>query len=176
MKKLVLIWLTALAAAAVTLGVAPAASAYPDLTCNLTVNHQTVVAGKTFTVTGTAADIEKAARAAATGDDISWVMKFNGDTRTGTGTTFVQKFKAPVVSKPTVLPLVARATSTAGTCQHTLNLTILPTGVVTPPGSGTLPNTGGPRLILLIGGLVLVLAGGGAVWGSRKGRNKGHTA
>jgi len=169
MKKILLMATMLLAALAATVGLAPSASAYPELTCNLTVEPQVVYAGQTLTATGTAVEIEKQLRASAAGDDISWVMTFNGETRTGKGAVFVQKFTAPQVTKSTKLVLTAKSTSAAGSCPHTIAVTVLPGDVVveTPGGQGGLPNTGGPRLILLIAGLALVVAGGVAVKRSR---------
>ncbi|MBO9522568.1 MAG: LPXTG cell wall anchor domain-containing protein [Nocardioidaceae bacterium] len=173
MKKVLLAAATVLVALFATLGVAPAASAYPELTCNLTVDSQVVNEGDTFTATGTAAVVEKNARGAAVGDDIHWVMTFNGETRTGAGAVFTQTFTAPNVTKKTVFPLTAKTSSDAGTCQRTVDITVLPGGaVVEPPGEGPgeggLPNTGGPRLILLIAGILLLLGGSGAVVVARR--------
>lgn len=161
MKKFLLIAATLFAAISASLAMTPSASAYPELTCNLTVEPQVVYEGQTLTATGTAVEIEKALRASALGDNISWVMTFNGETRTGTGAVFVQKFKAPSVTQSTKFLLTAKANSAAGTCPHTISITVLPNGVVvTPPeGQGGLPNTGGPRLLILLAGLALVVGG-----------------
>ena len=77
-------------------------------------------------------------------------MTFNGETRTGTGETFTQTFKAPEVTKPTVFKLTSVGTGDAGTCSRSVNITVLPSGTTVVPPDDELPNTGGPRLILLI--------------------------
>jgi hypothetical protein len=168
MKKVLLIAAAMFLALAATVGLAPTASAYPELTCNLTVEPQVLNEGETFTATATAAEVESSARAAAEGDDIAWEMTFNGETRTGTGAVFVQKFKAPNVDDTTKLTLTAKSTSTAGTCPHQVTITVLPDGTtVSPPDDGGLPNTGGPRLLILLAGLGLLAAGVVAVRKSR---------
>ena len=170
MKKLVAIGVSALAAMFVAAVLAPSAYAYPELTCNLTVDHQVVTAGSTFTATGTAAEVEKAARAAAAGDNVTWLMTWGEQTRTGAGAVFEQTFTAPDVTSQTVIRMVAKATSAAGNCQHALNVTVVPSGAqVSPAGDEVIPNAGGPRLILLIAGVGLVVAGGFAVRQARKG-------
>lgn len=170
MKKVLLVAATVLVALLATLGFAPSASAYPELTCNVTVDPQVVFEGEQFTATATAAVIESSERAGAEGDDIHWVMTFNGETRTGTGAVFTQSFTAPSVDERTTFPLTAKSTSAAGTCQHVVDITVLPTGsVVEPPNQGGgLPNTGGPRMIFLIAGVLLLLGGTGAVVTARR--------
>jgi LPXTG-motif cell wall-anchored protein len=166
MKKVLLIAAALFVALFATLSLAPSASAYPELTCNLTVDAQTVYEGDSFTATASAEEIEKAARAAAAGDDISWVMTFHGETRTGSGAVFSQTFTAPAVDTSTKFKLTATASSSIGTCTHTVDITVLPLGaVVSPPGEGPgggLPNTGGPQFLILVAGVILVLAGGTA--------------
>lgn len=170
MKKVLLAAATMFIALFATVGFAPSAFAYPELTCNLTVDPQVVYEGESFTATATAAEVTSPARASATGDDISWVMTFNGDSRTGKGAVFVQTFTAPQVTASTKYPLTATSTSTAGTCTHTVDITVLPLGaVVSPPGGqGGLPNTGGPDIAFLIAGIVLLLGGGVAVVFARR--------
>lgn len=164
MKKVLLASAAALVAVLATLGFAPAASAYPELTCNVTVDSQVVYEGEQFTATGTVEE-------QSDGADIHWVMTFNGETRTGTGTVFAQTFTAPDVSATAKFALTAKVTSPSGTCQHSVDITVLPTGaVVEPPGGseGGLPNTGGPRLIFLIAGVALLVGGTGAVASARR--------
>lgn len=178
MKKLIVTGATALATLFVVLGLAPSASAYPELTCNLTVDVQVLYEGESFTATGNAEEMEVSPRASATGDDIAWTMTFDDDTRTGHGAVFTQKFTTPDVDKTTVIPLVAKATNAAGTCTHTVNITVMPNGtIVTPPKNPHhLPNTGGPRLIILILGLGLVGAGAVAIRQSRRRHATGRHA
>jgi LPXTG-motif cell wall-anchored protein len=171
MKKLIVIGVTALAAAFVTLGFAPSAEAYPETTCNVTVDSQVVHSGDTFEATGSSQQFTTPRASAAA--PVSWTITFNDHVRHATGTSFSEKFKAPVVDVETILPLTATALMPDGTttCTHTVNIKIIPDDIsVSPPGH--LPNTGGPRLILLIAGLGLVLAGGFAIRQSRKD----HTA
>jgi LPXTG-motif cell wall-anchored protein len=57
-------------------------------------------------------------------------------------------------------------------------ITVLPRGsAVSPPeNSGDLPNTGGPKFIVLLGGVALLLAGAGAVVVARRRAENADTA
>lgn len=170
MKKVLVASATVLVALLAALGFAPAANAYPELTCNVSVDSQVVLEGEQFTATATA-EGQDAAGGQVAGEGIHWVMTFHGETRTGNGSVFMQTFTAPNVDKKTTFPLTARSSSTAGSCQRTVDITVLPSGtVVSPPspGEGGLPNTGGPRLIFLIAGVLLLLGGSGAVVVARR--------
>jgi hypothetical protein len=175
MKKLIVIGATALATLFVVLGVAPSAFAYPEGVCNLEVSAQVVNSGESVTATCTYSVVDTAARKAA-GSNVSWVVTFNGATHTGTGDTFTTTFKAPEVTAPTTYTLKSVGTGDAGTCSRSVNITVLPNGTVNPPEPPHMPNTGGPRLILLIAGLVLVLAGAVAIRLSRKSHDLGRHA
>lgn len=174
MKKLILIGITTLAALFAVVGLAPAAQAYPETSCNVSVDSQVVRSGGTFTATGesqqfTTPRLSSNQRTSAV-EPVSWTMTFNGEVRKGKAVTFVQKFKAPVVKKKTTLPLTASAimADAKTTCTKTVDITILPGGTTVSPPGENLPNTGGPQLYLLIAGLVLVVAGGLAIRSSRK--------
>ena len=172
MKKLIVIGATALVAMFVLVGYAPAASAYPETTCNTTVDAQTVVSdGKIHvhgTVEQTTTDDGLGRRAAST---VHWVATFNGETHTADENVFNTTFDVPTVTKKTTFTLHVEAImpDEKTTCQRTLEITVQPTSV-SPPGGPHLPNTGGPRLILLIAGLGLVIVGAGAIRLSRKER------
>jgi hypothetical protein len=174
MKKLVVLGLTTLVAMLGLVVLAPAAQAYPDLSCSVDLDAQTVNGGDSFTATGTSQQFSTprlSGRAAA--DAVNWEMSFNGDVRTGTGETFTQTFQVPVVAKIKKIPLHAKAVMPGGTpsCEKTVDITILPGGTTVEPPGGGLPNTGGPRLVLLLAGLGLVIAGGVAIRQSRKGHD-----
>jgi hypothetical protein len=175
MKKLIVIGATALATLLMVFGFAPAASAYPEGVCDLEVSAQVVNGGETITATCHYSVVDTSARKQA-GEDIHWVMTFNGETRTGTGETFTASFTAPDVTKPTSFTLTSTGTGPAGTCSRSVNITVLPNGTVEPPTHGHMPNTGGPRLILLIAGLGLVVAGGVSIRMSRKEQHSRHHA
>lgn len=173
MKKLIVIGATALTTLFVVLGFAPSAFAYPEGVCNLEVSAQVVNSGESITATCSYQLVETNPRA-STAADTTWVMTFNGETRTGKGATFTQTFKAPEVTKPTTFKLTSVGTGDAGTCSRSVNITVLPNGTVSPPKGPHLPNTGGPRLILLIAGFALVIAGAFAIRQSRKGPDGHH--
>ena len=173
MKKLIVIGATALATLFVVLGFAPSAYAYPEGVCNLEVSAQVVNGGDNITATCTYSVVETSARKSAL-SDTTWVMTFNGETRTGTGETFTQTFETPEVTKPTTFKLTSVGTGDAGTCSRSVNITVLPDGTTKPPKPPHMPNTGGPRLILLIAGLGLVVAGASAIRMSRKERSGRH--
>ncbi len=172
MKKLILTGLTALAGVVASVGIAPAAHAYPEAVCTLVISAQVVNSGDEITATCTLETTDTAARAAAD-SDTQWEMTFNGETRTGTGSSFTATFKAPEVSERTELTLLSVGVNGETSCQRTAMITVLPRGdQVTPPGDDDgLPGTGGPRLALLFAGLGLVLAGGAAIRQSRKGHD-----
>ena len=178
MKKVLLVAVAMVAAMLAMIGTAQTASAYPETTCSVSVSAQTVHEGDNFTVTASATsttvDQRTAARLAA--DQFNWQMTFNGEVRTGSGQTFTQTFKAPNVAEVTKLPLTVKSVmaDAKATCERTVFITVLPDGtVVTPPGEpgGNLPNTGGPRLLILLAGLGLVAVGAFAV---RQSRRRAH--
>lgn len=156
-------------------GLAPAAQAYPDVNFNLTVNRQVIYGGETFTATATS------------NVTCDWTLVWNGQdsdtTRTHTSSLFVTTYTADEVSKVTKIPLqgtceytvptartAAHARSTARATWHkTIMITVLPRGSALPPTTGgTLPNTGGPSLWLLVAGLGLTGIGVTAVARSRR--------
>ena len=174
MKKLIVIGATALATLFMLFGFAPAAQAYPEGVCDLEVSAQVVNSGETVSATSHYSVVDSSARKQA-GDDVHWVLTFNGDSRTGTGETFTASFTAPDVTKPSSFKLTSTGTGPAGTCSRSVNVTVLPNGSVSPPGGGGgLPNTGGPALWLLIAGLGLVGGGAVAIRMSRKEHSGRH--
>ncbi|MCZ4500624.1 MAG: hypothetical protein JWQ74_3179 [Marmoricola sp.] len=170
MKKLVLVGLGALVALMVTLGVTPSAFAYPELSCNVTVDAQRVQSGDVLKVHASSQQFTTGSRAAA--QAVSWSARFNGQTRTATVADFNTSFRVPTVTKPTSFTLKVQAImpDNSTTCQKSLDIQVGATNVSPPNDDDHLPNTGGPRLILLIAGLGLVVAGGAAVRQSRKER------
>jgi len=174
LKKLIVIGATALTTLMLAFGFAPSAFAYPEGVCDLEVSAQVVNSGETITATCHYSVVDNSARKQA-GDEVHWVMTFNGETRTGTGETFTATFKAPEVNKPTSFTLSSTGTGPAGTCSRSVNINVLPSGVVSPPGGGPhLPDTGGPRLILLMAGIILVVAGAVSIRMSRRERSSHH--
>lgn len=170
MKKALLIVATVFAALFATLSFAPSAVAYPETSCNVEVDAQIVESGSDFTVSGTSHQFttgeRRAGRAAA--DAVTWKVTFNGQVRNVTGESFSVTFRAPIVDKRTVLHLTASAImpDAAANCTKSVDITVVPddTDVEGPD----LPNTGGPRLIILLAGLALVGAGAFAVRRGRK--------
>ncbi|MCX6394882.1 MAG: LPXTG cell wall anchor domain-containing protein [Propionibacteriales bacterium] len=171
MKKLIVIGVTTLAALFVAFGFAPSANAYPQTSCKVTINAQKVFGGTKLKVSAEAQKVvtdDGLGRAAV--DTTSWIAEFNGVTKTAQSDSFAATFNVPEVDAETVLTLRVQAMMAGVTpaCEQSLNITVLPgSAVVTPPG-GTLPNTGGPHLSLLIGGLGLVAAGSIAIRQSRR--------
>lgn len=166
MKKLALLCITALGAALLVLGSAPAASAYPELTCTVSVVPQTVSSGEKFTVTGENKVVDNGR---TTASSVTWTFTFDGVTKKRTGATASATFTAPEVKKTRDFTLNARSTSPDGNCERDLVITVLGSQVAgPPPGGGLLPNTGGPMFWLLVGALALVIVGGGAVVATRR--------
>ena len=172
MKKFVLSCGVALLAILGTFGMAPSAQAYPDVTIDLTVNRQVLYGGENFTATGTS------------NVDCAWTTEWNDVVRTGAGTPgspFTTTYTAPNVTQVTKIPLhgtcvyddptvTARADAPAASWERTIMITVLPRGQAAPPtDNGTdLPNTGGPNLGFLLGGLGLLLVGATAVTVARR--------
>lgn len=166
MKKLALLCITALGAALLVLGSAPAASAYPELTCTVSVDRQTVSPGDEFTVTG---DNKVVDNGQVVESDVTWTFTFNGVTKKRTGAIASATFTAPDVTKTRDFTLTARSASPQGNCERDLVITVLGAQVAGPtPGGGLLPNTGGPMFWLLVGALALLLVGGGTVVATRR--------
>ena len=173
MNKLLAIGATGLIALCALVGLAPSASAYPESTCNVTVDAQTVAGGSKVHVHGTATttitDDGQGRRSAAPTN--TWVVTFNGETRTIHADVLDTTFDVPEVTKTTQFTLHVDATMADATtmCQRTLQITAEPTGTVSPPGNHPhLPDTGGPRLLLLLAGLGLVVAGAVSIRLSRR--------
>ncbi|MFL6158481.1 MAG: hypothetical protein ACJ72D_20510 [Marmoricola sp.] len=171
MKKYVYVVLAAIAAAVVSLGLSSSAQAYPDARIDLTVNHQVVYSGDSFTATGTT-DL-------ACAMDLEW----NNVVRHGaTAKKFAATYVAPVVTKVTSIPVEAscvlanpgagKAASGATSMHRDLTVTVLPrsSGETTAPhdASADLPSSGGPNPVFLLSGLVLLLAGATAVTVARR--------
>lgn len=180
MKKFASAFAVALVALLATLGLAPTASAYPDVSIDLTVNHQTLYGGETFTATGTS--------------DVSctWALEWNGVHRNSATTMlFSTTYVAPDVTKVTQIPLhgtctytapsasrtSARAAVASAAWNRTIMITVLPAAnAVDAPaaaGGADLPNTGGPNRWFLLAGVTLLITGAGAVFVARRRAENG---
>ena len=176
-RLLALTALTALMSALLVSVTVPAAQAYPEDSCTVQVSSLSIRSGQTLYVNGSASGSR------------NWSVQWSGSTKNRTGTTFAVSFTAPGVTSATTFPLKvssssASARTTAGSvttlsgCSRTFSVTVLaaytaaPSNVgATTTGSGSnLPNTGGPRLVWLLLGLALLLAGATAVTISRNRR------
>jgi len=171
-KKYGYVVLAAIAAVLVSMGFSSAAQAYPDVRLDLTVNHQVLYSGESFTATGVSTV------------ECSLNLEWNKVVRTSDRTTrFVTSYVAPQVTKITKIPLtgVCRYTTPSGakasapavsTLQRRITVTVLPraNAAATTPvdNSADLPGTGGPNRIVLLSGLVLLLAGATAVTVARR--------
>ncbi|MCX6397076.1 MAG: hypothetical protein NTV23_11365 [Propionibacteriales bacterium] len=149
----------------------------------VTVNRPAIRSGGALVVTGSART------------SCAWIIEWNGERRTTTGRQVVSRFVAPDVRRPTRLPVRATCFSVTdppprtppaaagrpaaerthvavpSVVRDTLNVVVLPTGSVSPPGPGDgdagngLPGTGGPARWLLWAGAAALLAGVGLVLG-----------
>lgn len=162
MKKLGTTILVALLAVLATVGLAPAAQAYPDAQQNLTVDRQSLYGGESFTAFATS------------NVNCDWTLEWNGESRTQSSEDFTTSFEAPIVTEPTDIalngtciydsleePRVAAKAAAESTFEKTIVITVLPqSNAVSPPGDDDdLPNTGGPNLWILIAGLLSLVAG-----------------
>jgi LPXTG-motif cell wall-anchored protein len=171
MKKLALTVGAALGAALLVLGVTPAATAYPEQTCTVSVDRQQVYPGETFTAYGQVSGVD-AANQPLPSSAFRWSFQWNGVTKERTGASVKVSFKAPKVSRSRTITLTARSSSAAGDCVRHIDVTVV-NADVSPPKSGGgsgggLPGTGGPEFWILVAGLVLVVGGGGAMAASRR--------
>jgi LPXTG-motif cell wall-anchored protein len=167
MKKLAVLCIAALGAVLLVLGTAPAASAYPEVTCNVTVSDQVVKPGQKFTVTGETPIAVNAQNQQIADADVHWAFKWNGTTKERTGRTASATFTAPKVKKSRTIPLTARNTNPVADCVKHFDITVVAATVAGPDDDG-LPNTGGPTFWLLVAGAVLLIGGGGAAVASRR--------
>lgn len=168
--------LGALLALGVVVGVAPTAQAYPEVMFEAEVSDEVVVSGQTFTA-HSSANVE-----------CEWTHKWRGKPQGATGTEFTSTWTAPRVQRETVIPLrftcrydaeaaaePTRASARDATWERTINVTVLPAEanrVAFDDGNaerdqenvaGTMPNTGGPNVLFLVAGLLLLVAGAVAV-------------
>lgn len=162
----------ALIAGLALLGFSSPAQAYPEVQINLTVDRSTLYGGESFTAT-----------ASSQGTTCTWSLEWNGNVRQGSSASnnpFVTTYKTARVTKVTKIPLhgtctyagTGRTTARgAATWSQTIMITVLPQSTaVSPPGGGgsDLPNTGGPNVLFLVGGLALLLTGATAVTVARR--------
>jgi LPXTG-motif cell wall-anchored protein len=168
-KKLAVLCLAALGAGLLVFAGAPAASAYPDLTCDVTVDRQTVLPGETFTATGRVLVAVDSSNNPVPDSAIHWTFTWNGVTKARTGKLVHASFTAPQVTSTRTITLTAKNTSPAGDCVHTIDVKVVAASVAGPTGGGgLLPNTGGPAFWLLLAAVALLLVGGGTVIRTRR--------
>lgn len=165
MKKLAALCATLLGAALLVLAPAPSASAYPDLSCNLQVDRQTLAPGQQFTAYGTAKAVDKANQPVPDAD-LLWTFRWNGVTKHRTGHDTSATFTAPDVTKTRVITLTGRVQTPLGPCVHHIDITVIAPQVEGPGGG--LPGTGGPVLWVLVAGVLLLLGGGGVLVANRR--------
>jgi LPXTG-motif cell wall-anchored protein len=167
--------LAALIAVLAMLGLSGPAQAYPEVSIDLTVNRQVLYGGEDFTAT-----------ASSQNTVCAWTLEWDGIVRAGTSTTdhpFKTTYTADEVTKVTKIPLNGTCSYTgttargASTWHRTIMITVLPrSSAVSPPGGGSdLPNTGGPNLLFLAGGLALLLSGAVAVTVARRRAEEAET-
>lgn len=157
----------------VVAGTVPAAQAYPEVSFEAHVDDQVVFEFESF-VASSEANV-----------DCDWTHEWNGKTQRGQGKSHRSKFKAPAVDAETVIPVhftcAYDGSVTAGravlipaeTWNRTVNVTVLPRGAVrdsadTNATQSALPNTGGPSMYVLVGGLLLLVVGVLAAWAARR--------
>lgn len=158
------------------LGFSTPAQAYPDVRVDLKVNRSTLYAGQQLTAAG-----------ASSGTTCSWTIDWHDQVRRGTSSgsdRFRTTFTAPQVSAVTKIPLRGTCGSSAGATargaavwSRTITITVLPPSVaVSPPIAGAdLPGSGGPNMLFLVGGLVLLASGATAVTVARRRAEEAET-
>lgn len=171
MKKVLLIAVAMIGALLAVVGTSSPASAYPELNCNVTVDAQTVQSGADFVASGSSQQFfTDDGQGRSLADAVTWQITFRDEVRTPSGETFSEKFTAPKVTKVSKFRLTAKAImpNATATCEHAVDITVVPAGTEVEPPGEELPNTGGPRLELLFVGLGLLAIGAYAVRRSRR--------
>ena len=177
MQKVIFAVVVACAALVATFSLTSSAQAYPDVQISLTSDHQVVYAGDSFTATAVA-NVE-----------CDWDLQWNDISRAADGTGFEAEFTAPDVDEVTKIPLsgrcaytnpasgragaalATRASVASSTWKRDLTITVLPREANTsgPSENGaSLANTGGPDRAVLVGGVVLLLAGASVAMVARR--------
>lgn len=161
---------------------APSAQAYPfpppKVTFTLSPPSLTVTSGHSFV-------LHAKASVNCTSIKVTW----DGQSVSGSGKTLNAKFIAPIVTSKTVIRAHATCTyvSARGTAGNAIavsspatatahsDVTVLPVSSKGNGQNGHLPNTGGPSIGWLIGGILALLAGAGAMYAGRR-RDTGAAA
>jgi LPXTG-motif cell wall-anchored protein len=174
MKRYAALLIAALVTLLASAGLASSAqaqqAAYPTPSLTLHISTQTVVSAHSFTATARANIV-----------CITITESWNGQSASAPGSKVTHVFKAPTVTKPTVIPLSATCrysgvTGTSGaaisaavqTLTAKANITVLPRVSTGHVGHPVLPNTGGPKLIWFILGGGAVAAGALAMFVGRR--------
>lgn len=164
MNKIRLVAAAALAGAITVLSPG-AAQAYPDCSVDIDVDR-TIIGGRTLEFR---ADVEGG------GVDGDFTATFNGDSASGSGSSYSDSFDTPEVDAKTNKTLQVSFRSAPdselqATCNASVTITLLPAGSVADPGddNGALPNTGGSNLWLLVAGGALLIGGGGVTYAARR--------
>jgi LPXTG-motif cell wall-anchored protein len=168
MKKLAALCIAALGAALLVFGTTTPASAYPEQTCDVQVDHTVIKPGQRFTATGTFTGVD-AQNHPINPATVQWTFTWNHITKQRTGSPVTASFRAPHVKKTRDIVLTGRARSALGDCIRHVNVTVVAPKTAAPHGNGSgLPNTGGPAFWVLVAGLVLLVGGGGTVVAARR--------
>lgn len=174
MKKFAATLAAALVALVSLAGLAPSAQAYPQPFLTLDASQTTVVSGHSF---------QLIAHATVKCDVLKIV--WNGQSHSTSGSNFSHKYTAPMVTSKVVI--TATATCQYSTTSGAAGRAIVASALMTNPahkditvvpigskggghgsGGGNLPNTGGPSIGWLIGGIAALLAGAAAMFAGRR--------
>lgn len=131
------------------------AQAYPFTVCSVTISPSSlhVTSGQTYTLTGSSAVTTH------------WTVTINGVKHYYTGTSFTATYKAPTVTKRTVIGLSVTCTNSSGALTLRYRLVVDPFAI---GSGGHLPNTGGPSIWWLIVGLMAAISGAFMTWANRR--------
>jgi hypothetical protein len=138
---------------------ANSASAYPDESCQISVNKQVVHPGDSLHVTGAFIPSRD------DGLTVHWRVSFNKAVVRKVGSTFSHTFAIPAVQKRTVLRLHASATNGEVTCDPSVDIQVVPRGSNSGSDSpdSSLPDTGAPSPRFAILGLLCLAVGATAL-------------
>lgn len=133
------------------------AQAYPGTVCSVHLSPASgeITSGQTLTLTGSSSATTR------------WTVTIQGVVHYYTGTSFTQTFKAPRVSRKTVIGVTVSCSNVSGALSLHYRIVIDPFSAAGSRSGGHLPNTGGPSVWWLLVGIACAVSGAFLAWQGR---------